>query len=90
MAISFTTNQTSRGHKVIMSMMDVETLLNEASDNDKIKFTISSKTRGESKTRFSIYSKAKTVGEYLKLNDTPHQKGDLIYDLRRGIAVIEK
>ena len=91
MAISFTNTSTSRGHKIIMNKEDVETLLEKADDNSKIRFTIQSKTRGESKIRFSKYSKAQTIGQYLKLNpDPPYQRTDLVYDLMRGIVVIEK
>lgn len=91
MAISFNNTSASRGHKVIMSREDVESLLDNSTDNSKLRFTIQSKTRGESKIRFSKYSKAQTIKQYLELNsDTPYQKNDLIYDLMRGIAVIEK
>ena len=91
MAISFNNTSTSRGHKVIMTKEDVEALLENSTDDSKLRFTIQSKTRGESKIRFSKYNKAQTIKQYLELNpDTPYQRNDLIYDLMRGIAVIEK
>lgn len=85
MALSFT-RKSRQGSEIIMSKEDVSSLIDKCNDSDVVTFVATNPKRKNTDThkRWEAYKTAKTLGEYLKLNATSSQYGDLEYGLMRG------
>ncbi len=63
---------------------------NELNENTKINYKTNPKRPGfKSHERYEIYQVAKTIGEYLELNEKKYQNPDLRYDMDKGYLIIE-
>lgn len=83
MAISFT--RSNRESAIIMTEDAAKTIIDNANDNDKIIFVNNPKRRGtDTYNRWNNYCSATTVKEYLNLNNTKQQYGDLFFAIQRG------
>lgn len=76
--------------EIIMSKEDAQSLIDNSNDTDSITFKPNPKRRNTlTYNRWEKYSKAKTCGEYLKLNSDGDQNGDLLYGIMRGHITIK-
>ncbi len=84
MAISFT--KKTRGSSIIMTEDQAAAIIDNATNNSKIQFvTANPKIKGTATyNRWNNYSSANTVEEYLALNNSREQYGDLFFAIMRG------
>ena len=83
MAISFT--RSNRESSIIMTEDQAKSIIDNASDDDRIIFANNPKRRGTNTyNRWVKYSSANTIAEYLELNNTKQQYGDLLFAIQRG------